>query len=67
METVKCPECPNTVTVEDGNDLSNTAYRLSCPVLMEELRKRSGTASDIDCPHLGPLVRMTVLRLRHGH
>jgi hypothetical protein len=36
METVKCPECPNTAT-------------------------------GLDCPHLGPLVRMTVLRLQHGH
>jgi hypothetical protein len=67
METVKCPECPNTATVKDGDDLSDDAYKLSCPVLLDELARRGGTAPDIDCPHLGLLVRMTVLRLQHGH
>jgi hypothetical protein len=67
METVKCPECPNTATVKDGNDLSDKAYKFSCPVLLDELGRRGGTAPDVDCPHLGPLVRMTALRLQHGH
>jgi hypothetical protein len=66
METVKCPECPNTATVEAGNYLSDKSYKLSCPVLLDELGRRGGTAPDIDCPHLGPLVRLTALRLQHG-
>jgi hypothetical protein len=53
METVRCPECPNTATVKEGNDLSDKAYKLSCPVLLDELGRRGGTALDVDCPHLG--------------
>ena len=44
METVTCPECPNTATVKEGNDLYDKAYKLSCPVLLDELGRRGGTA-----------------------
>jgi hypothetical protein len=53
METVKCSECPNTATVKDGNDLSDRTFKLSCPVLLDELGRRGGPAPDVDCPHLG--------------
>jgi hypothetical protein len=63
-EVVKCPECPSTAIVNDGNDVSDTAYRLKCPVLHNVLIQRGGAAADIDCPHLAPLIRFALLKLR---
>jgi hypothetical protein len=60
METIKCP---NVQTRRQSRTLSDKAYKLSCPVLLDELGRRGGTAPDVDCPHLGPLMRMTALRL----
>ena len=58
---VTCPECCADAELMDVNDLF--AYKSVCPVLREHLARRRPD-NGIDCPHMGPVIRLAVLQFR---
>jgi hypothetical protein len=64
MNVVKCPGCSAEVDLgPNGQDLTDTRYKLSCPVLHVHLVARS-LDTDLECPHMGPAKRVAVLQNR---
>jgi hypothetical protein len=59
-KTVKCPNCPNTAVVKDGDDMSDNRYKDTCPDIHRRLIKE-GSAATPECPHMRP-VRDAALR-----
>jgi hypothetical protein len=64
MNVVKCPWCAAEVDLgPTGEDLTDTRYKVICPVLAIHLAAGS-EVTDLECPHMGPAKRVTVLRNR---
>ena len=58
---VKCPKCPATANLgPTGEDISDTAYRTSCPEIIAHLINPGQTRTNIDCPYMGPTVRVAI-------
>jgi hypothetical protein len=60
---VTCPECSAEAELMDFDDFF--AYKLICPVLRDHLARRRPD-NGIDCPHMGPVIRLAVLQNRRG-
>ena len=64
---IKCPQCPAEADLgPNGNDLSDTHYKLQCPVITKHLIDAGGSASDIDCPHMRSTRNATILKSRRA-
>jgi hypothetical protein len=60
---VTCPECSAEAEIMNVND--SFAYKLICPVLRDYLARRRPD-NGIDCPHMGPVIRIAVLQIGRG-
>jgi hypothetical protein len=66
MNAVKCPWCAAEVDLgPTGEDLSDTRYKVVCPVLLVHMAAR-GSDPNLECPHMGPVKRVAVLRNRRS-
>jgi hypothetical protein len=64
MYVLMCPICPAEVDLGPvGEDLSDTRYKLDCPVLRKRLAVQ-GPDADLECPHIGSAKRVAVLQSR---
>jgi hypothetical protein len=62
MNVVKCPWCAAEVDLgPTGEDLSDTRYKLTCPLLHVHLAA-GGDVTDLECPHMGPAKGVVVLQ-----
>jgi hypothetical protein len=60
MNVVKCPRCAAEVDLgPTGEDLSDTRYKVICPVLLVHLTAAS-EVTDLECPHMGPIKRVAL-------
>ena len=71
-EKLKCPHCPNEAELGSppNFDPLGTTYRNDCPNIMAKLNDRGargGSAVDVQCDFLDPLVRTTIAKLRAAH
>ncbi len=61
---VKCPACPGEIDLGPNcDDLSDTAYQLSCPALHEHLLEK-GSAVDIECENMRIVRNAAILKFR---
>jgi len=64
---VKCPNCSAVVDINaDGTDALAGGYKLSCPVIREELIFKRALLTNLECPHMRDARDAAILKLRRG-
>jgi hypothetical protein len=63
---VKCPNCSAVADVSaDGTDALAGGYKLSCPVIREELMSiRTALLRDLECPYMRDVRYAEIKKLR---
>jgi transposase-like protein len=64
-KVVKCPRCPAEAVVKNGDDVSDTRYKLTCPDIHERLAME-GSAATPECPYMRPVRDAALREFRRG-
>lgn len=64
---VTCTNCPAEADLgPNGEDVSDTAYKLLCPVLRDRRAQMGEHDIDLDCPYMQDARELAVSRHRKG-
>jgi hypothetical protein len=65
---LKCSHCSAEADVGPyDTDTSDTAYKVLCPMLREEVAKSTGHDLDLDCPHMRKAIMAGVAQYNMDH
>ena len=67
QNVVTCPRCrAETDLGPTGDDLSDTGYRLTCPVLHRHLIGKGGSDVDIECRYMQQAIVGAIIKRRRS-